>query len=88
MLYGLKKCILFIVFYLFLDLLTFRKHLFTACAYPSHNAVTDHLSFLRLLCIGMQWRTERGVWGVQPPPPRNSEGHPKSCQTQSNCENC
>jgi len=25
--------------------------------------------------------------GVQPPPP-NSEGPPKSCQTQPDCENC
>jgi hypothetical protein len=31
----------------------FRKHPFTACTYPSHTAVTDQLSFLRLLCIGM-----------------------------------
>ena len=27
-----------------------------------------------------------GVWGVHPPP-RNSEGPPKSCQTQPDCEN-
>jgi len=26
-----------------------------------------------------QWRTEEGL-GVQTPPPRNSEGPPKSCQ--------
>ena len=36
-----------------------------------------------------QWRTEGAwVWGVQPPPPRNSEGPPKSCQTQPDCEKC
>jgi len=30
-----------------------------------------------------------GVWGVQTsPPPGNSEGPPKSCQTQPDCENC
>jgi len=30
-----------------------------------------------------QWRTEGVVSGVQTPPPlRNSEGPPKSCQTQ------
>jgi len=29
----------------------------------------------------------RGVWGVQTPL-RNSEGLPKSCQTQPYCENC
>jgi len=37
-----------------------------------------------------QWRTERGGggWGcLNPPPPRNSEGPPKSCQTQPDCEN-
>ena len=28
-----------------------------------------------------------GLWGVQPPP-RTSEGPPKSCQTQPDCENC
>jgi len=28
-----------------------------------------------------------GVWGVQTPP-RNSEGPPKSCQAQADCENC
>jgi len=37
----------------------------------------------------LQWHTEGGgVWGVQTPPPRNSEGPPKSCQTQPDCENC
>jgi len=36
-----------------------------------------------------QWTTEGGgAWGVQnPPPPRNSERSPKSCQTQPDCEN-
>ena len=31
-----------------------------------------------------------GVWGFKstPPLPRNSEGPPKSCQTQPDCENC
>ena len=29
----------------------------------------------------------RGGWGFKPPP-RNSEGPPKSCQTQPDCENC
>ena len=28
-----------------------------------------------------------GGWGVQPPPPENSEDPPKSCQTQLDCEN-
>ena len=36
---------------------------------------------------GRQWCTEGG--GVQTPPgPQNSEGPPKSCQTQPECENC
>ena len=26
--------------------------------------------------------------GVFNPPPRKSEGHPQSCQTQPDCENC
>ena len=29
-----------------------------------------------------------GFWGFKPPPPRNSEGPIKSCQTQPDCENC
>ena len=36
-----------------------------------------------------QWRTEGGeVSAIQTPHPRNSEGPPKSCQTQPDCENC
>jgi len=35
-----------------------------------------------------QWHTERGFGGLNPLPPRNSEGPPKSCQTQPDCENC
>jgi len=31
------------------------------------------------------YRTEGGF---KSPPPRNSEGPPKSCQTQPDCENC
>ena len=30
----------------------------------------------------------RGGAGFRQPPPRNSEGPPKSCQTQTDCENC
>ena len=29
-----------------------------------------------------------GMLGCSTPPPRNSEGPPKSCQTQPDCENC
>jgi hypothetical protein len=29
-----------------------------------------------------------GGLGCSTPPPRNSEGPPKSCQTQPDCENC
>jgi len=38
--------------------------------------------------IWHQWRTEGGLGGFKPPPPRNSEGPTKSCQTQPDCENC
>ena len=38
------------------------------------------------ICTQYQWRTEGGVWVFKPP--RNSEGPPKSCQTQPDCENC
>jgi len=30
----------------------------------------------------------RGGFAVQPPPPRNYEGIPKSCQIQPDYENC
>jgi len=29
-----------------------------------------------------------GSWGVKIPSPENSESPPKSCQTQTDCENC
>ena len=45
-----------------------QKDLFTASTYPSHTAVTDQLSFLRLLCIGMRWCTEKGGLGCSNPP--------------------
>ena len=35
-----------------------------------------------------QWRTEGGGLGFSTPPTRNSEGRPKSCQTQPDCEDC
>jgi len=34
----------------------------------------------------IQWRIEEGVAVFNHP--RNSEGPPKSCQTQPDCENC
>jgi len=33
-------------------------------------------------------RRERGLGGGAQPHPPNSEGHPKWCQTQPDCENC
>jgi hypothetical protein len=42
-----------------------------------------------LNCVN-QWRAGVG-WrglGCETPPPRNSEGPPKSRQTQPDCENC
>ena len=42
-----------------------------------------------LLLTFKQWHTKGrvGLGGLNPPP-RNSEGPPKSCQTQPDCENC
>jgi len=37
--------------------------------------------------FAVAYRGGRGLWGSTPPP-RNSEGPPKSCQTQPDCENC
>ena len=39
------------------------------------------------LCFN-QWRTEVGGGGGVKPPLRNSEGSPKSSQTEPNCEKC
>jgi len=48
-----------------------------------------HVGCFRRLGRSQQWRTEGVVWGGSPPPhKKNSEGPPKSCQTQSDCENC
>jgi len=46
----------------------------------------DQYTFL-ITSLSVQWRTEGG-WDVQTPPPRNSEGPPKSSQTHPDCENC
>ena len=46
------------------------------------NPKTDNNVIHPVACPG-------GVSGVQTPAPsRNSEGPPKSCQTQTDCENC
>ena len=44
----------------------------------SHNAI----------CSTYQWRTEGGFGVFKIPPQKNSEGPPKSCQSQPDCENC
>ena len=54
------------------------KYIFAAWRTSASICLTIHTSGV-----------ERGVvWMVQPPPPRNSEGPPKSCKTQPDCENC
>jgi len=53
------------------------------CAYhQAYEGYSRHVS--------AQWRTKgEGGWGfISSPPPRNSEGPPKSYQTQPDCENC
>jgi len=54
-----------------------------------HN-VGDHEELYSkfILFIPVAYRGGEGFGGVQPPPPRNSEGPPKSCQNQTDCENC
>jgi len=55
---------------------------------PFRLFATAYSIYSQLSCISGHWRTEEGFRGVQPPPPPNSEGPPKSCQTQPDCENC
>ena len=75
-----------------------KKFLFTA--WPSFHLLpfvrwfVYHKTEVKFTCSSnyiehYQWRTEGGgTWSFQTPPPRNSEGPPKSCQTQPDCENC
>ena len=58
---------------------------FMCAACPVHLVPLDYFTSIM---SGEQWRTERGEFGVFNPPPRNSDGPPKSCQTQPDCENC
>jgi hypothetical protein len=55
-------------------------------AYSSKTLATTPLK-----CHSHQWHTEGGgggcIRGFKHPPSRNSEGPPKSCQTQPDCEN-
>ena len=58
--------------------------------------VPNSSSFSATMCHTTHERLEYNKWrsegrGVQLPPPqkkKNSEGPPKSCQTQPDCENC
>ena len=68
----------------------------TSCEAPAMTMTTATSSTLPTVtglpetCVGLLFSVASGVpggvWVVQPP--RNSEGPPKSCQTQPNCENC
>ena len=65
---------------------------FGECLYRSVESLFHLASKAGLVKVqpSRQWRTE-GMGGglrVQTPPPRYSEGSPKSCQTQPDCENC
>jgi hypothetical protein len=48
------------------------------CVIKYSRTLRYHWETLFQLHILIQWRTERGVWGVQPPIPRNSEAEPNS----------
>ena len=54
--------------------------------------IPDTLCILTVRLSATQWRTEGGGggggFGGSNPLPPNSEGPPKSCQTQPDCENC
>ena len=54
-----------------------------ASVVPSVSSVWLCLHFIILVPVAYRG----GVWGVQTSP-QNSEGPPKSCQTQPDCENC
>ena len=57
---------------------------------PSSGEVRNWWSYSPTpsICLCLQWRTEGGFGGSTPPSPLNSEGPPKSCQIQPDCENC
>ena len=54
---------------------------------PGNEEVKVFILGIVTISLGdWQWRTEVGGLGCSNPP-RNSEGLPKSCQTQPDCEN-
>ena len=62
-----------------------RKLSTKSCLYFKNSLYENQNIFIQLNCIS---GVPRGRFGVVQPSPRNLEGPPKSCQTQSDCENC
>ena len=64
---------------------------FSGQIFEKSSSIKSHensCSGAELFHADRQWRTEGGGGVFNPPPPRNSEGPPKSYQTQPDCENC
>ena len=54
----------------------------------TENFVSNPKNYLIFLkSVVLDSGLPREGWGFNPPPPRNPEGPPKSCQTQPDCEN-
>ena len=53
-----------------------------------HDNYNNNIKYFPLNMQDSSGVPRGGVEGFKPPPPRNSEGPPKSCQTQTDCENC
>ena len=92
------SCVLFIILGYLMPIILHKCLLADVCNLFVIGVVTFHVSHpysstdLTLLLhnsIWQQWHTDGGGGGSTPSPPhRNSEGLPKLCQTQPDCENC
>jgi len=80
----------------FMKRITFYDLLYTGTTCVLHNCRLLHKSYGNWRHVSARHihatikssDVPRGGLGCSTPPPRNSEGPPKSCQTQPDCENC
>ena len=64
----------------------FKREIYFLCLVLYQEPFFGKLFFIYMYLISVAYRG--GGLGRSNPPPRNSEGPPKSCQTQPNCKNC
>jgi len=73
----------------FCNLLLFNRRQESSCWCHSMRRVSRAVSYETVELHAVAYRGwGRGVRVLNPPPPRNSEGPPKSCQIQLDYENC